>query len=243
MHGSDPQLDELPPQPRAGARLLGLAEGTCWALGLLLSGFFVTQVVQGEVQRVQDLERAELLWADTPPDMSLWSESRISAWEEARVTGSTDMLAVLDIPDLGLEVPVYASASDLDMDRGAGWITGTARPDEIGNIGIAGHRDGYFRALKDAKVGDTMQLRTPTGEERFVIDEILIVDPVDIEVLDPTSDKSLTLVTCYPFYFVGSAPQRYIVRASPVSLDTSDNSSTVTYANPAQHSATNTSSQ
>ena len=87
----------------------------------MLSGVFVATVVQGEVRRVQDLERADLAWSLAPPDMSQWSEGRIRAWEEARQAGVTDMLAVLDIPDLGLKVPIYGSASDLDMDRGYDW--------------------------------------------------------------------------------------------------------------------------
>ena len=212
-----------------------VAEWGCWSCGLLLCGFFIAHVVQGEVRRVQDLERVDLAWSVATPDMSLWSEARIHAWEEARQTGVTDVLAVLDIPNLNLSVPVYASASDLDMDRGAGWIPGTARPGETGNIGIAGHRDGYFRVLKDAAVGDTLRLRTPAGLERYVVDEILIVDPVDIEVLDPTDQQMLTIVTCYPFYFVGSAPQRYIIRARQVGLDSGQSSSTLSSASQANY--------
>jgi sortase A len=151
------------------------------------------------------------------------------------------MLAVLEVPELGLEVPVYASASDLDMDRGAGWIAGTARPDQVGNVGIAGHRDGYFRVLKDAEVGDALELRTAAGLERYVIDDILIVDPVDIDVLDPTDEKVLTIVTCYPFYFVGSAPQRYIIRARRSELDSGDFSTTFSFADPAKYPENNTS--
>jgi sortase A len=199
----------------------------CWCSGFVLCGLFLSHVVQGEVQRVQDLHRVNLAWSVEVPDTSLWSEGRIRAWEEARGAGTAEILAVLDIPDIELEVPVYAGASDLDMDRGAGWIPGTARPGEAGNVGIAGHRDGYFRVLKDAEVGDTLELRTASGRQRYVIDEILIVDPLDVEVLETSDDRTLTLVTCYPFYFVGSAPQRYIVRAQQVSLDTGRFSTTL----------------
>ncbi|MEP5764557.1 MAG: class D sortase [Halieaceae bacterium] len=192
---------------------LRFAEGSCFALGLLLSGFFLTQMVQGEVSRVQDIESIELAWVEAQPDQSLWSEERISAWQATRTSAAADVLAVLALPDLGLKVPVYGSASDLDMDRGAGWIQGTAAPGDVGNIGIAGHRDGYFRVLKDAEIGDALSLQTAAGEQRYVIDEILIVDPLDVEVLDPSDQQRITLVTCYPFYFVGSAPQRYVVKA------------------------------
>ena len=81
------------------------------------------------------------------------------------------------------------------------------------NVGIAGHRDGYFRSLKDVRLGDAVFLRTGGSEERYRVEDILIVDPVDVDVLADTGEPTLTLVTCYPFYFVGSAPQRYIIRA------------------------------
>jgi sortase A len=192
---------------------LRLAEVASWLLGVLLCGFFLAQVVQGEVKRSQDIERFELAWSGDIPDTSLWAPERIAAWQESRVAGTADVVAVLKMPKLELEVPVYTGASDLNMDRGAGLIAGTARPGEVGNIGIAGHRDGYFRVLKDASPGDTLTLMTAAGERHYRVDEILIVDPLDVEVLDPSDDQRITLVTCYPFYFVGHAPRRYIVRA------------------------------
>jgi sortase A len=190
-----------------------LCEPLCWLAGLLLSGFFLSQMVRGEVQRVQDIEQVELAWNSPLPDQSLWAPSRIEAWQQSQVAAPANVMAVLEVPEVGLKVPVYAGASDLNMDRGAGHIKGTTRPDGEGNIGIAGHRDGYFRALKDVEVGDSLTLLTSSGLQRYLIDEILIVDPLDVEVLDASDVTSVTLVTCYPFYFVGHAPQRYIVKA------------------------------
>lgn len=208
--------------------ILRCAEVACWSLGVLLTGAFVSQVVMGEAQRVEGLARAEAAWSApgdqlavssavpdsleldlANPDQSLWSDSRIAAWQASASEGPRTVLAVLDMPGIGLEVPVFAG----EMDRGPAWISGTARPGEVGNVGISGHRDGYFRALKDAQVGDALNLRTAAGIQRYTIDEILVVDPIDVEVLDPTPRQTLTLVTCYPFYYIGSAPQRYIVRA------------------------------
>jgi sortase A len=85
-----------------------------------------------------------------------------------------------------------------------------------GNLGIAGHRDGFFRGLKDIQTGDTISLVTTAATETYVVDNIKIVDPTDVSVLQPESVSSLTLVTCYPFYFIGSAPKRYIVHSSRV---------------------------
>ena len=99
------------------------------------------------------------------------------------------------------------------MDRGIARIDGTAMPGEVGNLGIAGHRDGYFRVLKDIKFGDEIVVTGPEGPMSYVVEQLMIVDPSAIEVLDHTRKPSITLVTCYPFYFVGHAPERFIVRA------------------------------
>ncbi len=102
---------------------------------------------------------------------------------------------------------------DFVLDRAVGYIEDTALPGTDGNSGIAGHRDGFFRGLKDIAVGDSIELETLTGRETYHVERTWIVNPEDVSVLDPTPVRSLTLVTCYPFYFVGSAPQRFIVRA------------------------------
>ncbi|MGA2046440.1 MAG: class D sortase [Terracidiphilus sp.] len=123
-------------------------------------------------------------------------------------------IGVLEIPKIRLQVPVFDGTDRRTLSRGVGRIVGTARPGDQGNIGIAGHRDSYFRGLKDVGIGDVIELRTVNGTDVYIVDEIHIVAPSDVSVLRPRLVSSLTLVTCYPFYFVGSAPQRYIVMAS-----------------------------
>jgi len=118
---------------------------------------------------------------------------------------------------VGLEVPVYQSNSELVMDRGAGVIDGMAYPHEPGNIGISGHRDGYFRVLKDIQLGDTIILQTLEGPRNFRINATEVVAISDKRLLQDTREQTVTLVTCYPFYFVGHAPKRFIVTAT---LDT-----------------------
>jgi len=115
---------------------------------------------------------------------------------------------------MGLCVPVFNGTDALTLNRGAGRIVETAWPGEQGNIGIAAHRDGFFRGLKDVGLGDTIEMVTLSQTETYIIDRITIVDPSDVSVLQPRQRTSLTLITCYPFYFLGSAPQRYIVQAS-----------------------------
>jgi sortase A len=123
-------------------------------------------------------------------------------------------LAVLRISKINLEVPVLDGTDDLTLNHAVGRIAGTARPGEDGNIGIAGHRDSFFRGLKDVDAGDVIELRTLHGTDTYVVERIQIVTPDRVDVLQPRSVPSLTLVTCYPFYFLGSAPKRYIVTAS-----------------------------
>jgi len=95
-----------------------------------------------------------------------------------------------------------------------GIIRNTSLPGQEGNIGIAGHRDGFFRGLKDIKKGDTISLVTTAGTSVYMVDQIEITDPADVSVLKSRGKSSVTLVTCYPFYFVGPAPKRYVVEAS-----------------------------
>jgi sortase A len=152
--------------------------------------------------------------ADGEVDFSLWSAKRISGYKESLSIEKRLPSAVLEISKLRLRVPVYEGTDDLALNRGVGWILGTARPGEPGNIGIAGHRDGFFRGLKDIVVGDAIELTTLEERASYVVDQIEIVSPEQVEVLQPRGAPSLTLVTCYPFYFVGDAPQRWIVHAS-----------------------------
>ena len=148
------------------------------------------------------------------PDLRLWSVKRIKAYQASLLVNVPPPLGVLDIPSLQLQVPILEGTDDLTLDRGVGHITGTAWLSDGGNIGIAGHRDGFFRALKDIHVGDTIDLHSQQGSTHYLVDEIQIVSPDDVSVLEPRAKSSLTLVTCYPFYFVGSAPLRYIVHAT-----------------------------
>jgi sortase A len=152
-------------------------------------------------------------------DFSLWSEKRVNAYKAALGMKLDSPLAVLSIPRIGVEVPVFDGTDDLILNRGAGRIAGTAKPGQAGNIGIAAHRDGFFRSLKDIRVGDRIELRSPTNEFLYTVDDIEIVQPTDVSVLRNRPNPSITLVTCYPFYFVGDAPQRYIVHASIVDSD------------------------
>ena len=138
-------------------------------------------------------------------------ESKVIQSRPAIKTG--DILGRMDIPRLGISVAVLQGTSSRMLRRGVGHIEGTPLPGEAGNSGIAGHRDTFFRELKDVRKDDEIQLQTATGLFRYRVDWVKVVAPDDTSVLTPSSEAALTLVTCYPFYFVGPAPSRFVVRA------------------------------
>lgn len=166
-----------------------------------------------EAARSADLDAAH---AGTS-DQSLWSEGRIAKYRKSLDQGLPRPLAVLRIPRTGLVVPVPPWTDGLTLNRAVGNIAGTAVPGEAGNVGIAGHRDGLFRGLKDLEPGDAVELETLAGSQVYRVTSIWIVEPSAVEVLAPTPGPALTLVTCYPFYFVGNVLQRFIVRAEALS--------------------------
>ncbi len=154
-------------------------------------------------------------WPDTgEPDMSLWSPGRVGDYEASLAADFDLPEGVLHIPKISLSVPVLQGTDDLTLNRAVGRIPGTARVGAtVGNLGIAGHRDSFFRGLKDIGPGDTIRLETLWNTLTYRVEDITITTPADTTVLERTDEASLTLVTCYPFYHVGHAPKRYIVRA------------------------------
>jgi len=156
---------------------------------------------------------------DTPlvvgnTDFALWSEKRIRAFQESLAKHFQPPLALLNIPRIHLNVPVFNGTDEDVLNRGVGRIVGTARVGEKGNLGIAGHRDGFFRALKDVNRGDAVELVTARGSAVYEVDNIVIVTPDNVRILHNRPVPTITLVTCYPFYFIGDAPRRYVLQCS-----------------------------
>ena len=170
----------------------------------------------------QDAEESVKVQTGKDVDLSLWSEQRVQDYLESLTSKTEAPPAVLRIPKLHLEVPVFDGTDEPTLNRGAGRIIGTARLGQLGNTGIAGHRDGFFRGLKDIGPGDALELMLPDRTDHYVVTNTLITNPEDVSVLQPSSRALLTLVTCYPFYFVGSAPKRFIVQASAASVNEPD---------------------
>lgn len=208
------------PTGRSRLAVLRWVEVGAIGIGLALVTFFAGAKVDQAVARAMQLSafdaaRSATLDVASPAgaDQSLWSQARIAKYQESLTQAFAPPLAVLRIPKIGLEVPVLPGTDDLTLNRAVGAIAGTALPGEVGNVGIAGHRDSFFRGLKDLESGDRLELETLAGNQEFRVTSIRIVDPSEVHVLAPTPRQVVTLVTCYPFYFVGKAPRRYIVQA------------------------------
>ena len=138
----------------------------------------------------------------------------------APAPGAGVLLGRLDAPSVKLSTAVLEGSDDATLSRGSGHIEDTPFPGQPGNVGIAGHRDTTFRALRNIHIGDALEYRTADRLYHYRISKTMIVGPDDVYVLDPTKQPALTLVTCYPFEFVGHAPRRFIVRAELVGEET-----------------------
>lgn len=137
----------------------------------------------------------------------------IKAGGPVSVAPAGSPLGQLEISSIGLTVMIMEGIDGKTLRRAVGHIPGTARPGEQGNIGIAGHRDTFFRPLRYIQKGDVIRLGTLKGVYRYRVETTELVEPEDRSVLRKSDDAILTLVTCYPFYYVGPAPKRFIVRA------------------------------
>jgi sortase A len=131
-----------------------------------------------------------------------------------RVHGVPGAFALLDIPRLKISTPVLSGDDQATLDLGVGHLPETPRPWESGNSAFAAHRDGLFRPLKNIRIGDEIRVRSTHGSFTYRVTHTRIVKPDDVSVLDPTDADTLTLITCYPFTYVGHAPRRFIVTAT-----------------------------
>jgi sortase A len=126
------------------------------------------------------------------------------------------VIGEIDIPRLELETMVVQGDSPKILRRAVGHMPDTPLPWESGNVALAGHRDGFFRPLRNIRSGDVINFKTVNGDFQYEVESTEVVRASDVRVLDASSERVLTLVTCFPFYYVGSAPDRFIVRARAV---------------------------
>jgi LPXTG-site transpeptidase (sortase) family protein len=220
---------EISTNPRNDSRLRWIwAERILLAVGIVCLGIFAWSWVDARALEIRETQRLEEALAAAPVVKSKASETDSFASfekgaekvqeEKEKKTGPPpepgELVGRLTIPRLGVSAIVLEGVDGRTLRRGAGRIPATALPtQDEGNVGIAAHRDSHFRGLKDVQEDDTIELTTLDGTFRYVVEWTKIVEPSDVSVLEPTDEPALTLVTCYPFYYVGSAPKRFVVEA------------------------------
>jgi sortase A len=128
------------------------------------------------------------------------------------------VIGEMDVPRLGIRAMVVQGDSAKLLRRAIGHMPETPLPWESGNVALAGHRDSFFRPLRNIRSGDAITLKTVNGDFQYEVESTEVVPASDMHVLDASNGRVLTLITCFPFYYVGSAPDRFVVRAREVEL-------------------------
>jgi sortase A len=189
-----------------GLTLLRRTQYAFWAAGILLCGLSAGVYLEARYFQAMENRRLE----DALRGNVRGSVPAAPAHVRRR-TGS--LVGRLEIPRLRFSAMVLEGSDSRTLRVGVGRVPGTADPGQAGNVVLGGHRDTFFRPLKGIRAGDFITLATTAGPYRYVVEWTAVVDPRDTDSLQATAERSLTLVTCYPFYYVGPAPQRFIVRA------------------------------
>jgi sortase A len=187
---------------RSTRPILRWAQFSLWVAGIAALGYCLFEVGAGWLYQARESRGFDLAIQKDQP-----RSDRASP-------GAGALIGRLQIPRLGMTVMVVEGVDENELRRGAGHIPGTTPPDQHGNVAIAAHRDTFFRPLRNIRRNDTIQLTTLHGVYKYRVVSTAVVKPDDVQVLDSTSRDTLTLITCYPFYFVGAAPERFIVRAA-----------------------------
>jgi sortase A len=182
------------------------AQGVFAVLGILALGYCATVYVRSKVYQAREEQKFARELKTAPGIRPAVRASAPNPVEKS-------VVGMLTIPRLGLSTIVIEGVSETDLALAPGHIPGTSLPGESGNVAVAGHRDTSFRPLRFIRKGDVITLKTLGGEYSYRVISTEVVQPEDVQVLNPAKNDVLTLVTCYPFYFVGHAPRRFIVRA------------------------------
>jgi len=130
-----------------------------------------------------------------------------------RTVPNTAAIGRISVPRLGIRAMVDDGVDDDTLSHAVGHLRATAYPGQAGNVAVAGHRDTFFRELRHLEKNDEIDFETRSGNFRYRVESMMIVDPANISVIAPTSEKMLTIVTCYPFNYIGNAPRRFVVHA------------------------------
>jgi sortase A len=194
--------------------ILKWAQRALFACAILLLGYCGFALVNAWIfQRRESRDLDRLL-----RDRRAASEGRRraepnTAANAAPAIAADGLIGRIEIPRLLVSAVVVEGVDKTTLRRAVGHIPGTALPGEPGNVGVSGHRDTFFRPLKDVRIKDEVDFSTPQGDFKYEVVSLRVVQPDNVGVLASTGENVLTMVTCYPFYYVGPAPKRWIVRA------------------------------
>jgi sortase A len=198
-------------------RILKWAQRALFACAILLLGYCGFALVDAWVfQRRESRDLDRLLRDRRAASEGTPQPKSATAPESAPAAVADGLIGRIEIPRLLVSVVVVEGVDKTTLRRAVGHIPGTALPGEPGNVGLAGHRDTFFRPLKDLSIKDQIRFSTLKGNFNYEVESLRVVAPEDVGVLAPSGENVLTLVTCYPFYYVGPAPKRWIVRARQV---------------------------
>lgn len=202
-----------PPRTRRGLRIL---ERLLVIVGIVCLGYFVYVTAETALYQAYETRELDAILASAPEPRPVATTSvdvPLAPPPPRAEPRSGSLLGRLEIPRLHVSAIVRAGSDARTLRLAIGHIGGTALPGERGNVGLAAHRDTFFRRLGEIRVDDQVRLVTPDGTFTYRVEGTRVVEPQDVWVLDQTTDPALTLITCYPFRYIGSAPQRFIVRA------------------------------
>jgi sortase A len=180
-------------------------------VGVICLGYYIYVYAEARLYQAFEDKQLDAILNSAPPTPPATSAAPVPQRAEP-LTGST--IGRIEIPRLGVSAVIRAGSDARTLRLAVGFIPGTSLPGELGNVGLAGHRDTFFRKLRDINPDDEIRVTTKDGVFHYYVQRTKIVQPKDVWVLNATSYPALTLVTCYPFNYVGSAPQRFIVRAA-----------------------------
>ena len=200
--------------PSPGARfILRWSRNFFLVVGVLILGYCGYVLLDAKVYQAYQTRHFEQQIKDFKSDIP--SKDRVQNVSFQSSAG--EALGEIELTRVGVTAMILEGTDDRTLRRAVGHIPGTPKPGQSGNVGIAGHRDTFFRALRNVRQDDEITLMTLEGSYRYRVDAISVVGPEDTQVLDNSGGDILTLVTCFPFNFVGSAPRRFIVRAQRIS--------------------------
>ncbi len=191
-------------------RAARLAAWPLLAAGLLAIAYVAYVAVDANLYQARERRRLEQMRPPAP----VASTGPVAPAAPPPVEGQA--FAEIEIPRLGLDAVVAQGDSAAILRRAVGHLDGTALPGQAGNVVLAGHRDTFFLPLHGVREGDRITLRAGAAEFGYVVEWTKVVPPTDVQVIQPTAGRTLTLVTCYPFWYIGPAPRRFIVRARQV---------------------------